>query len=460
MKREKRLVVNTILYFLGSSGKGLLPIVIVLLGSHYINPAELGTYDIVFAIISLLQPIIIFQINDAVYRWLVDNKTDKSSVIKIGFAVLIRNMAALIVILCFVKTLIPIDNFALISCLLILNCIYPVLQQITRGLKHHKLYAVSGIFNAIVIMFISIVCIGALDMGVAGIYLSQIIGTLFSIVILVERQFDVFRVNYHKPVDKTLEKEMMAYSIMLIPNSINQWLIKGADKYFILYFMGTFSNGIYSVAHRFPELLLMVNNMFYSAWVEQSIVERDSKDKNFYFTKIFDFYSNILFGIVLILMPISKYVVRYTVGTQYLDSWKYVSILYIGVIFSAFSSFFGTGYLSSKKTSGIMKTSFWGVLVNCVINFLFMKRFGIQVAAVSSLCSYLFMWLYRVKETQVVMEILIKWKKIIMLTIFLFIEAVLINFTDMAIDIAITVLNAAVAIRLNKILLIQIRKNI
>lgn len=459
--REKQLLINSILYFWGSLGKGVASIVVVFMASFYISPSDMGIYDLVISTITLLQPVIIFQINDGIYRWILENPDEKEDIIKCGFKIAYRNIFIVDVIILCVSFIIDfsLQYKVLIVILLNLNCLYPLFQQITRGLKNHKIFAISGIINGSLVMGISYTLMRFLDQGVKGFYIAQIVANICGIAYLSYSQRISFSVrNGNVNRINEFSSPMQRYSIMLVPNSVNQWVMKALDKYCIMYFMTTFENGIYTVAHRFPDILIMLNNMFYSAWVEQSIVEYKSADRDEYFSRIYGMYSNAIISIVLIAIPITKYFIKYFIGEEYFESYRYVPFLYIAVIFLGLSSFIGTGYLGTKHTEGIMWTSLTGSMVNTIINVVFMKTFGLQVAGISSLVAYFTMWCIRVKQTKRFFSIKIKWNTFIPLILLAVVYAGGIQLNKIWLDAAFEFLAIVLAFMLNKEIIILIFK--
>ncbi len=435
--REKSLLKNSILYFFGSLGRGIASILVVFIGSFFIDPSEMGIYDLVVSTITLLQPIIIFQINDGIYRWLLDESINKYDTIRCGYRIAARNIIAANIIMFCVYPFLNLNYKILIVILVNVNCIYPIFQQITRGLKNHRVFAVSGIFNAGIVLVFSYFLLVNTNLGIGSFYLSQIIANAFSVVYLgVAQKLPItFWNNIQKDIEKSISIPMQKYSILLVPNSINQWIMKALDKYCILFYLTSYSNGIYTVAHRLPDVLIMLNNMFYSAWVEQSIVEYNSEDRDSYFSKIFNLYSSFLLGIILIILPVTKYVLRVISGEEYGLAYKYVPFLYIAVAFSGMSSFIGTGYLGTKKTEGIMWTSLAGAFTNTIINLVLMKRFGLQIAGISSICAYAVMLTVRIIQTKKFFTIKIDYFRTGILVVTAFMFAVLIQKDVLIIDI-------------------------
>lgn len=449
--REKKLIINSILYFFGSLGKGVASIVVIFMASFYISPSDMGVYDLVISTITLLQPIIIFQINDGVYRWLLEKPEDKENIIICGFKTVYRNLVVADLIMIILLFFIDMRHKLLIAIVLNLNCIYPLLQQITRGLKKHKIFAISGIINGGLVLSISYILMRFFNQGVAGFYIAQIISNIAGIVYLsVSQHINLTMHGGDKIIVKEYSAPMQKYSIMLVPNSVNQWVMKALDKYCILFFLTTFDNGIYTISHRFPDILIMFNNMFYSAWVEQSIVEYKSEDRDEYFSKIYDLYTRVIVCIVLIAIPLTKYFIRIFAGSEYQDAFKYVPFLYIGVIFLGLSGFIGTGYLGTKHTEGIMWTSLAGSVTNMIINIVFMPIWGLQIAGISSVCAYVLMWAVRIFQTKKFFKISINWKVFISLISLAVIFAIGVQFNSLYIDIITEIIAIVVGILLNR----------
>lgn len=459
--REKRLLINSILYFFGSLGKGIASIVVVFIASFYVKPDELGIYDLVISTITLLQPVIIFQINDGIYRWLLENPDDKNNIIRSGFAISFRNIAVANFIFIPICYFAKLDNVLTIAILLNLNCIYPVFQQITRGLKNHQIFAISGIINGLSMLAISYALLVYFKTGIVGFYIAQIISNVLGIFYISQKQHIIKNlINSSKELAFRYSIPMQKYSIMLVPNSINQWIMKTLDKYCILYFLSTYENGIYTVAHRFPDILIMLNSMFYSAWVEQSIVEYNSDDRDAYFSKIYDSYSNVIISVVLIAIPITKYILAFVSGSDYQSSYQYVPFLYIAVIFLGLSGFIGTGYLGTKKTSGIMWTSLAGSATNVLINIFLMPSFGLQIAGISSVCAYFTMWLIRIFQTQKFFTIKIKWVKFISLMVTAFIFASLVQINSLICDVIMAIIGVTIFAMVNRRIIVALFKSI
>ena len=77
MNKENRLVKNVILYTIGNLGSKVLVMIIVPIYTHYMNPAEIGYYDLIVTLAGLICPIIMLSIHEGVYRWLLESGSER-----------------------------------------------------------------------------------------------------------------------------------------------------------------------------------------------------------------------------------------------------------------------------------------------------------------------------------------------------------------------------------------------
>jgi O-antigen/teichoic acid export membrane protein len=101
----------------------------------------------------------------------------------------------------------------------------------------------------------------------------------------------------------------------------------------------------------------------------------------------------------IILMAFTKPVSRFMVSEKFAEALIYIPFLYLAVVFSAFSSFYGAGYLSSEKTMGAFSTSVFGAVLKVVVGLALIPLIGIQAAAISTLAAFLFLWIMRIYQT-------------------------------------------------------------
>lgn len=89
MSKEKQLIRNTIIYAIGNLGSKLLTFLLLPIYTAYLLESEYGSFDLIVNTVSLILPIITFQVTDGIYRFILgeeDNKKVKTG----GLAVELR----------------------------------------------------------------------------------------------------------------------------------------------------------------------------------------------------------------------------------------------------------------------------------------------------------------------------------------------------------------------------------
>ena len=71
MEKEQKLIKNILMYMIANLGAKLLLLIIYPIYTYYVIPYELGVYDLIISTLTLLYPIIVFSINDAVLLFVI-----------------------------------------------------------------------------------------------------------------------------------------------------------------------------------------------------------------------------------------------------------------------------------------------------------------------------------------------------------------------------------------------------
>lgn len=447
-QKNKTLIVGTIIYAIGNLGTKFLSFFIVPLYTFYIAPSDLGEYDLICTTVNLLAPLVTLQISDASYRWMVSDKEYIESCVSVTYTLVIKNCAISALIILLINCFVSINYCYYFIGVLVTGRILESIQKLLRGLKRQKLFAVSGFIYTTCFVFLNCFMICFLRKGVNALFQSAIISNIITIIFIfiTEKRLRVIKINKD---NKVLRKEMLRYSMPLIPSTLNWWVMNASDRYIIRGFLGNEANGIYAVAYKFPSILSTLFLMFNNSLTDMFLTEENA-DTEDYYSKVFKKMYTLGFSMLFVIIPLTKLVCNFILSTSYRESAVYISFLYLGTIFQAFSSFFSVGYLKGKKTSGAAKTSIYGAIINIVINIFCIKFIGLFAAAISTFIGFFIMWIIRVMQTKREFPVKIDWKNFWLLLITSIILCMVSIWTKNAIDILITVLGTIVFLIINK----------
>ena len=71
-------------------------------------------------------------------------------------------------------------------------------------------------------------------------------------------------------VDSQMAKDMIVYSLPLIPNNVSWTIINLSDRIVLMNWLGSEATGLYAVSYKFPNLMDTVYGFFYQSWKESS----------------------------------------------------------------------------------------------------------------------------------------------------------------------------------------------
>ena len=457
MSKEKQLVKNTLIYAFGNFGSKLLTFLLLPIYSSYLTQEEFGTFDLIVNTAALIIPIITFQIMDGIYRFILTEK-DESKVKKYitnGVFVALMNIAIFTVLYLILNSFLNIENKFIIYFYLITNIFYTLWAQIARGLKKNLEYAIAGIIITVLTLVFNIIFIIKFNFKVNGLVVSYIIANVCAFIYL-EGKVKITRFIDFKLRSKNIKIKLCKYSVPLIPNTMSWWMMNASDRYMILYFLNSSVNGLYAMANKFSSIIVIINSFFSLAWQESAIVEYENKDRDEYYTKMFNIYMKIQLAGTIVLIPFTKLIFNFLVRGEFLDGYKLVPILYIASVFSAFSVFYGTGYLSANDTKGSFNTTLIGAIINILLNFITIPAFGMYGAAISTLVAYLIVWVVRIKQTKKYFNIKIENKNLFTLTSIVLVFSGLYYINNVILQIILFIIATIIFILYNKELFLKI----
>lgn len=387
---------NLITIFIGSFATKLVSFLLVPLYTGVLSTDEFGSVDVAITTSSLLLPLFTGVIFEAVLRFSLDNTKNKSQVFSVAMYIDILGVAIFMVLSPLVFIYPPLSEYYLYFVLYFIALVFnDTLLYFARGLNEIKKYTVSSVIQTVVLCILNLYFLLVIKIGVQGYFLSYIISTLASSVsiwFLVKMNRYLIKL---KSIDKKLTKEMLKYSLPLIPNTISWWISSSSDRYFIVAMCGIASNGVYAIASKIPTVISLGTSIFNTAWQISAVEEYGTEESKKKFSRMcFDYFSIILIlGSGLIVF--TKLMALILFKQDFFSAWIFVPPLVIASCFHAFSTFFGSVFTTTKNTKYMSITTFIGAVLNIIMNYYFILFWGVFGAAIATLVSYLIVYILR-----------------------------------------------------------------
>ena len=159
MKREKALFKNTIIIVIGKICTQLITFFLLPLYTSVLSTGEYGTVDLLNTLVSLLLPIVTFQVEQAVSRKFIDNRDKerhKKNIISTGiFSVIIQCFIYLCVFMA-ISPFVENEYKYFLATNVIAYIFASLMQQIARGLGDNTKYAIGSVISALTTIIFNI----------------------------------------------------------------------------------------------------------------------------------------------------------------------------------------------------------------------------------------------------------------------------------------------------------------
>lgn len=394
-----RLAKNTVIYMIGNLGSKILQVLILPLLTAVLLTEEYGYYDLIVTTINLITPIATLQLVEAMFRYLFGGSEEEKRVtISSVTAALVVGMTILAAVIALIQMFgIDLKYPFLIYLNYITNILFDYMQKIARCQQRNSLVAVSGVINTSVMLAVEAMALLVFKMRVDGMLLANCVSYFVAVLYLeyklrIEEYLSIAAVNVKRV------KELLKYSLPLVPNSVCWWVVSACDRYVISFFLSISANGIYSIAGKFSQMLSMITSVFQMAWQESSIIESDKATRDEFYTKTFDSYMRFLLSGYVVLLPIIRLAMPFLVAEEYRIGYLYNPLLLLGAVFWAFSQFYGSAYLAFKKTGGALSTTIIAAIINVTVGACLISKIGLYAPALGTTCAFLAQWLLRANQ--------------------------------------------------------------
>lgn len=391
------------IYSIGVVGTRIITFMMVPLYTYFIEKADYGYYDICLTLCMMLIPVSTLQLREGAFRFLYSNESDSGRIDIVSFIyrTVCYNIVLILAIALAINMFYDVAYLWHSALLLVMMTIHDIVAQTTRGLHNNKVYVASSIVNVLFVGLLSVVFVAWMRLGVAGIFYANIIARVATIVFIescihsVSRYFHVLRNT------KGVSKDILRYTIPLIPISVCFYLTTCSDRLFVNNYLGFATGGVYAVAVRFTSILQTLSLIFYQSWQETAISQYDSDDKNAFFSKVFNMYFFVLVALLIVYTFALKVNYGWLVEVNYAESLYYIYPMGVAAIFNALSSsYFELLYQCAKDTKRATNAIFLALVINLSLNFLLISHLGVWGVILTSLTTYLFLDIYRYFDTR------------------------------------------------------------
>lgn len=423
----KRLFADTGLFALSSFGSKFLVLFLAPLYTYVLSTEEYGTADLIQTTVTFLYPLLTLSISEAVLRFAMDKGTNRSEILNTGLLFVASSSVLLACAYPIGVRILPDLQpfwFAFDAYYLLYN-LRDCFGNYVKAIGKTKTFAFMGILHTCVLLCCSMLFLLVFHLGLKGYIASILFSTAVASVYLFVGG-EIYKEIAHLRVDRHLGKEMLRYSLPLIPTLLSWSINTNIDKYMIISMYGIGASGIYSIAHKIPSILTMILNVFLQAWQLNAISIRNEEGEETYYNGVYSATKTVCTILCIVLIPFSKILTKLLFSSAYFEAWRYMPMLILSALFSALSGFLAAPFRAYKDSAGLFISVGIGAVANIALNALLLPTLGVIGAAIATAISFMIVWCIRMHTVQKHVRIHRQWREWLVYAILFGMSAVLI----------------------------------
>lgn len=217
---------------------------------------------------------------------------------------------------------------------------------------------------------------------------ARILGTLIVEAVFYVWLFVIQLKNGKKFFEGKLWKYALMFNLPLVPHYLSQVVLASSDRIMIERMVGKSEAGIYSLAYSVSMVMLIVNNALMqtlSPWIYRKIKAKENRE-------IAPIAYSTLIGIAvinIILIAFAPEAVKIFAPAEYYAAIRIIPPVAISVFYIYSYDLFAKFAFYYEKQGYITVASIIGALLNIILNYIFINKFGYIAAGYTTLACYM-----------------------------------------------------------------------
>lgn len=240
-----------------------------------------------------------------------------------------------------------------------------------------------GLSTCLILYFIVIKQQGAVGY-LKGEFFSKLV--LSPIFLYITIKIVNFKFSYPKLINT------LKFSLPMIPGLLSAWVLNLSDRVFIERYFSLDEVAIYSVSYKISTIVLIMSGAFALAY-NPFFYEKAASSNQIIAKKALSFINNIYviisfyFSVGLILFANNIFDIFF--NETYSSGYTIVPLIVLGCFFCIVTGILNLMFYQEKKSLQLMYIAMIGAVLNIILNFMFIPKFGMEGAALSTFICFL-----------------------------------------------------------------------
>jgi O-antigen/teichoic acid export membrane protein len=268
---------------------------------------------------------------------------------------------------------------------LVLNYMANLPRTYLRALEKSGAFTMIDTANVFLLLMLNVIFIAGLKLGLAGVLWSSVITGALQFVLLSAWAFRRAGLQFRR----THLRRMLAFGLPLIFANLGLFVLNFSDRFFLQHLRSLDVVGVYAVGYKFGYMMNYVFvQPFFVMWQSRMYAIHERPEHRNIFRQVFLFYSLGLIFVGLGMSLFSDNVVRRMVEAKFAASSEVIPIVVLAYIFYGLSYYAQLGMFLTDRTRMIGVLGAGAALLNLVLNYFMISRWGMMGAAWATVLSF------------------------------------------------------------------------
>jgi O-antigen/teichoic acid export membrane protein len=399
----KKLTADSAVYGVSNIVGRFITFLLVPFYSHTLPQADYGIVTAVYSLVAFLNAMFTFGLEPAYMRFVTETDTAGRNRIfsTVSWFIAAASVVLAGAILLFeapVQSMLEIGDtrdaiIPLALGMITLDAVNVIPFAALRMENRARMFATIKITSIVINVGLNILFIAFLHWSIVSIFLSGVIASLVSTLLLLP----VFLSHGRARIDRGLLRDLLRYGLPTMPGAVAIMLVEVIDKPIMLKLAGAATTGVYSVNYKLGIFMMLVVTVFRYAWQPFYLQMKDSAETRRLFARVLTYFVLVAAAIVLVLslfigdlvrIPIPMSGGRRLINPDFLGGIGIVPIILFSYVWAGIAQILNAGLYIEKRTRLVLAATASGAAVNIAANFLLIPAWGMYGGAAATFAAY------------------------------------------------------------------------
>lgn len=397
-KESKLLAKHSLIYAIGNAMNRLVAFLLLPVYTRFLTPTDYGIKELVGLSTDVVSILLATAISGAIYRFYFeyDNEKDRnevisSSILTIGGMGLLAIFVLYFHTRFFAELILDSPDLSHFFSIAFASMWFQSLDNIgynyLRANKKSLQFITLSFLKMVLVIGLNIYLICFLKIGVLGILISTLVGSLVIFFVLVIPMCLQIGLRF----SKSKIKEMLVFGLPMVPSQLGAFVVHLSDRFFIKEYVSIADAGLYSLGYRFGALPAnFLSDPFNQIWQPRRFEIYKQEGSERLFGRIFTYFLFFMAFAGLCVSVLTYDLLRIIADEKFWTAANIVPIIVLATTIFAFHYHLNFGILITKKTKYLAYINFSNAFVVIALNFLLIPRFGIYGAAYATLIAFIY----------------------------------------------------------------------